>query len=623
MSEATHSPEEAARAFDGAAFVARVSEHPGVYRMLDADGTILYVGKARNLKKRLASYFRKRVDSPKTRALVARIADIEVTVTATETEALLLENSLIKRHRPRYNVLLRDDKSYPYIYLSASQRFPRLAYHRGPRRAPGRYFGPYPSGLAVRETLSLLQKLFPVRQCEDTFFNNRTRPCLQYQIKRCTAPCVDRIAPEAYAEDVEHAVMFLEGRSNAVIDELVARMERASAALDFEGAARYRDQIAQLRRLQERQYVIGGDGDHDIVAVAEEGGVACVQVFIIRGGHNLGNKSFFPEHSEGASAAEVAEAFVAQHYLEHAEGPQGIPPEILLAEPVAESALLEEALGERAGRRVRLTHRVRGERARWVQMAATNARIALETRLAGRSNLVARFQALQTAFDLPELPQRIETFDISHTMGEAPVGACVVFDHNGPVKEDYRRYSIRDAEPGDDYAALREVLLRRYTKVQRGEGVLPDLILMDGGRGQVNAARAVLEDLQIDTIPILGIAKGPERRPGEETLFLSGREEGLILAKDSPALHLIQQMDGEAHRFAIGGHRQQRARSRNTSTLEAIPGVGGKRRQALLQQLGGLQGVLRAGVDDLARVPGISHALAQRIHDTLHAGGSN
>ena len=613
--------DEGAAGFDGAAFVARVTEEPGVYRMIDAEGTIIYVGKARNLKKRLASYFRKQVDSPKTRAMVARIANVEVTVTATETEALLLENTLIKRHRPRYNVLLRDDKSYPYIYLSDKQRFPRLSFHRGPRRAAGRYFGPYPSGMAVRETLSLLQKLFPVRQCEDTFFNNRTRPCLQYQIKRCTAPCVDRVSPEAYAEDVRHAVMFLEGRSNAVIDDLVARMEQASTALDFEAAARYRDQIAQLRRLQEKQSIIAGEGDHDIVAVTEEGGMACVQVFIIRGGHNLGNKSFFPDHSEGASAAEIAEAFLAQHYLEHAEGPQGIPPEILLEEALPGEAVLEAALSERAGRRVELRHRVRGERAKWVTMAANNARIALESRLASRSNLLQRFEALQRELDLPELPQRIETFDISHTQGESPMGACVVFDHNGPVKSDYRRYHIRDAAPGDDYAALREVLQRRYTKVRRGEGVLPDLVVMDGGRGQVAAARDVLEDLQMDSIPILGIAKGPDRRPGEETLFLSTREEGLILAKDSPALHLIQQMDGEAHRFAIGGHKQQRARSRNTSTLEDIPGVGAKRRQALLQQLGGLQGVRRAGVDDLARVPGISRSLAQRIHDTLHAGG--
>ncbi len=614
-------PEEDAGGFDGAAYVAHVTEEPGVYRMIDAEGVIIYVGKARNLKKRLASYFRKQVDSPKTRAMVARIADVEVTVTATETEALILENTLIKRHRPRYNVLLRDDKSYPYIYLSDKQRFPRLSYHRGPRRAAGRYFGPYPSGMAVRETLSLLQKLFPVRQCEDTFFNNRTRPCLQYQIKRCTAPCVELVSTEAYAEDVQHAVMFLEGRSNAVIDDLVARMEQASEALDFEAAARYRDQIAQLRRLQEKQSIIAGEGDHDIVAVAEEGGMACVQVFVIRGGHNLGNKSFFPDHSEGASTAEIAEAFLAQHYLEHAEGPQGIPPEILVEEELPGEDVLESALSERAGRRVQLRYRVRGERAKWVAMAANNARIALESRLASRSNLLQRFEALQRELDLPELPHRIETFDISHTQGESPVGACVVFDHNGPVKSDYRRYHIRDAAPGDDYAALREVLLRRYTRVRRGEGVLPDLVVMDGGLGQVNAAQGVLEDLQMDSIPILGIAKGPERRPGEETLFLSTRQEGLILAKDSPALHLIQQMDGEAHRFAIGGHKQQRARSRNTSTLEGIPGVGAKRRQALLKQLGGLQGVMRAGVDDLARVPGISRSLAQRIHDTLHAGG--
>ncbi|SFD02390.1 Excinuclease ABC subunit C [Thiohalospira halophila DSM 15071] len=614
-------PQGEAGGFDARAFLERVTERPGVYRMENAAGEVIYVGKARNLKRRLSSYFRRKVDSPKTRAMVSHIANVEVTVTGSEAEALILENNLIKRYRPRYNVLLRDDKSYPYIYLSSQQRFPRLAFHRGARRAKGRYFGPYPSATAVRETLSLLQKLFPVRQCEDTFFNNRSRPCLQYQIQRCTAPCVGYVDEERYAEDVEHAVMFLEGKSNAVIDDLVSRMEKASTNLEFEAAARYRDQIAQLRKLQQRQSISGEGGDHDVVAVAAEGGMACIQVFVIRGGNNLGNRTWFPQHSDGAEPGEVLEAFLAQHYLDHAEGAQAIPPEILLAEEPPERELLEEAISEQAGRRVRLATRVRGERARWVELAGTNARTALESRLAARTNLLERFQSLQEGLDLPDLPRRIEGFDISHTRGEAPVGACVVFDHSGPVKDAYRRYNIRDVEPGDDYGALREVLTRRYTKMKQGEGELPDTILIDGGRGQVNVAEGVLEELQITGIPVIGIAKGPERKAGEETLFLSGREAGLILPPDSPGLHLIQQIDGEAHRFAIGGHRQRRAKSRNTSSLEDIPGVGPRKRQALLQQLGGLQGVTRAGVEELARVPGISSELAQRIFDTFHPGG--
>ncbi len=604
--------------FDPREFLRNLTSRPGVYRMVDSAGTVLYVGKARNLKKRVASYFRKNISSPKTRSMVAQVRRVEITITHTENEALILENNLIKELKPRYNILLRDDKSYPYIYLSSEHRHPRLGIHRGARKAPGRYFGPYPSVGAVRETLNLMQKLFQVRQCEDSFYANRSRPCLQYQIKRCSAPCTGAIDDDAYREDVRHATLFLEGRSNVVVDALVERMKTASEALEFEQAARYRDQIASLRRVQERQYVSGDGGDLDVVAAVVKDGVGCVQVFFIRNGRNLGNKSWFPRHTDNSGAAELLAAFLPQYYLPGGGRCREIPPEILLNIPLEEAEWLAQVLGEQAGHRVSLKHRLRGDRNRWVQMAEANARAALESLLAGKANMRTRFQALQEVLELEELPRRIECFDISHTQGEAPVGACIVFDINGPVKSDYRRFNIRQVTAGDDYAALEQALLRRYTRVKKGEGVLPDILLLDGGKGQLSRAEKVLEELQITGIMLLGIAKGPTRKPGEETLFLSGREQPLILPGNSPALHLIQQLDGEAHRFAIGGHRQRRGKARTVSVLEEIPGLGPKRRRQLLQQFGGLQEVARAGIDDLVRVPGISRAMAERIYERFH-----
>ncbi len=602
-------------AFDARTLIPTLPGLPGVYRMLDGAGEVLYVGKAADLRKRVGSYFRARVESPKTRRLVEQVRGVEVTVTRTEGEALLLEQTLIKQLRPRYNVLLRDDKSYPYIHLSEGE-FPRLGFHRGARRAPGRYFGPYPSAGAVRETLTLLQKVFRVRQCEDSFFRNRTRPCLQHQIQRCTAPCVGLIDARHYARDVVDTVRFLEGRGGEVIDELVGRMEAAATALRFEEAAVCRDRIAQLRRVQERQYVSGEGGDMDVVACAVDGGVACVQVFYFRAGRSLGNKAFFPRLPGALASEEVIGAFLGQYYLE-----RDPPPVIVVSHPPPEAGLLAEALGERVGQRIGITARVRGERARWLEMARDNARHALAAHLASRAGMGARLEALQDALGLDEVPRRLECFDISHTRGEATVASCVVFDAEGPRKSDYRRYNIEGIAPGDDYAALRQALGRRYRRLRESEARLPDVLFIDGGKGQLAQALAVLEELQVQGVLAVGVAKGPERRAGLEVLHLSAHGGGTILPRDSGALHLVQQIRDEAHRFAITGHRQRRSRARRTSMLEGIEGVGPKRRQALLQQFGGLQRLSRAGVEDIAGVDGISRALAQRIYDALHEEG--
>ncbi len=604
--------------FDSKAFLETLTSRPGVYRMLDAEGEIIYVGKAKNLKRRVSSYFSRHDTSPKTRVMVSHIRNIEVTITNTESEALLLENNLIKAHRPRYNILLRDDKSYPYIYLSDDD-FPRLTLHRGPRKKKGRYFGPYPSAAAVRESLNLLQKLFPVRQCEDSFYRNRHRACLQHQIKRCSAPCVDLIDRESYQEDVRHAIMFLEGKDNAIVDELVRKMEEASEALEFERAARYRDQIANLRRVQEKQYVMGGKGDLDVIAAALKDSVACVQVFFIRNGRNLGNKTYFPQHTAEADTAEILAAFIPQYYIGGGGGERQIPPEILISEALPEQELLEQVLSEQSGRKVSVSDKLRGDRARWLQLARTNAEQALNSHLATRQNIMTRFEALQEALELDDLPQRIECFDISHTMGEATVASCVVFDTNGAVKSDYRRFNIEGITPGDDYAAMEQALTRRFKRLKEGEGKFPDILLVDGGKGQLHQAEKVLEELQVVGVILIGVAKGPSRKPGLEQLILSGHNTPFILPPDSPALHLIQQVRDEAHRFAITGHRQRRAKARRTSSLEGIPGLGPKRRQLLLRQFGGLQEVARAGVEDLMVVKGISRQLAQSIYDAFHA----
>jgi len=592
-----------------------MTTRPGVYRMVDAEGSVIYVGKAGNLRNRLSSYFRGPVDSPKTQVMLGHVADVEVTVTHTEAEALLLENQLIKSLKPRYNVLLRDDKSYPYIQLSSQEDFPRLSFHRGSTKGEGEYFGPYPSTTAVRSTLDLMQKLFRIRQCTNSYFRNRTRPCLQYQIDRCTAPCVGYIGEADYKRDVDHARMFLQGRENQVVEDLATRMETASEALDFEQAARLRDRIQSIRQVQERQHVSGLRGDLDVVACSSRGGQSCVQIFFVREGRNLGNKAFFPRTPQDAGDAEILYAVLTQFYLAH-----DVPPEILLSHPVEGRDALLVVLEQRAGRRVRLSVRPRGERRKWLEMACSNASDALATRLASRAGMNARLESLTDLLKLEAPPERMECFDISHTRGEATVAACVVFGPEGPLKNEYRRFNIRDITPGDDYAAMQQAMDRRYRRLRREERPLPGVVFIDGGKGQLAQGRAVMEELQVSTEDTLlvGIAKGPERRPGMETLYIGGADNELHLAGDSPGLHLIQQIRDEAHRFAITGHRGARARARQRSPLEDIPGLGPKRRAQLLRHFGGLQGVRRAGVEDLAAVPGISTRLAHMIYDETH-----
>lgn len=609
--------------FNAKTFLKNLPGKPGVYRMVDDQGQVIYVGKAKHLKKRVSSYFLKTQAHSKTRAMVAKICAIEITITHTENEALLLENNLIKKLKPRYNILFRDDKSYPYIFLNSEHPFPRLRLHRGAKRAKGRYFGPYPSAGAVRETLGLIQKLFPVRQCEDSFYSNRSRACLQYQIKRCTAPCVGLVEPEVYAEDVRHAVMFLEGKSSHLIDELVKQMDAASQDLKFEQAARYRDQIANLRRVQEKQYIEGDSGNLDVVAAAYVNGLGCVQVFTIRDGRNLGNRNYFPKMSEvttGEQSAEslLLESFLPQYYLGDNKIGREIPTEILLSHPLENSQLIEQVFKTQSQQQVTLSHKLRGKRARWVAMAQQNAEQSAKLHLNNQASMLQRYEALQEAFALDELPKRLECFDISHTMGEATVASCVVFDTQGPLKADYRRFNIEDITPGDDYAAMHQALTRRYQRLKDGEAKLPDILFIDGGKGQLTQAEEVMQNLQIQGVILIGISKGEGRKPGLETLHLSAGGGEIILPSDSKALHLIQHIRDEAHRFAITGHRQRRQKARTTSPLESIPGLGAKRRQLLLSQFGGLQEVAKAGVEDLARVRGISLKLAQSIYDVFH-----
>ncbi len=602
---------EADESFDYKGFLRSLTEGPGVYRMLNADGEVMYVGKAKNLRRRVGSYFT-RASNRRIASMVSQISDIQITATHTEAEALLLENNLIKSEKPRYNVLLRDDKSYPYLFLS-DEDFPRLAFHRGARKQKGRYFGPYPSAGAVRETLQLLQKLFPVRQCEDSYFRNRSRPCLQYQIERCTAPCVGFIGPEQYAQDVRDTELFLEGKASDVVARWVDKMERASQTLAFEEAAHLRDQIATLRKVQEKQYVSGERGDLDIVAVATGGGQACVQLFFVRNGRNLGNKSLFPRSVDGADEPEIISAFIAQYYLGKA-----VPAQILVNAAPADKAVLEESLSRQADRKVIIQAAPRGERARWLKMAVDNAQLALTSRLATTGNARRRVEALQEALDLPELPTRMECFDISHTQGDQTVASCVVFVDGAPSKSDYRRFNIKGITPGDDYAAMQQALERRYKRLMAGEGKVPDILLIDGGLGQLNTAREIIGELGVDGVVLVGVAKGPDRRVGMEQLFLLDQSTPLILPADSAALHLVQQIRDEAHRFAITGHRQQRGKLKTRSVLEDISGIGPKRRARLLQQFGGLQGLSRAGIEDIRTVEGISEKLAQEIYAAFH-----
>jgi excinuclease ABC subunit C len=602
-------------AFDSEAFLGTLTRKPGVYRMLDADGNVLYVGKARNLKNRVSSYFRASGLATKTMALVGRIADIQITLTNSETEALLLEQSMIKEERPPYNIVLRDDKSYPFIYLTEGEPFPRLTFHRGAKRRKGRYFGPFPSASAVRDSLNILQKLFQLRHCEDSFFKNRSRPCLQYQIRRCSGPCVGLVDSQTYAEDVKLAVMFLEGRSNAVLEAFKENMQKAAEGMDYEAAAKYRDQIAHLRKVQEQQYVHAAEGDVDVFALKEASGICCVQALFVRAGRMLGQRTWFPKNELGLEPAEMLSAFLSQYFL---AGPErDVPRTVITAERIADRDLLANALSERSGRRVDVVSQVRGQRARWVRLSLDNAAHSLNAYLADKRNVYARLVALQDLLGLEDAPERLECFDISHTMGEATVASCVVFDRNGPLKSDYRRFNIEDVAAGDDYAAMEQALRRRYTRLKQGEGKLPDVLVIDGGRGQLQRALDVLDELQVDGVCLLAIAKGPSRKPGLEKLFANGAE--LDYPEQGAAAHLLQHIRDEAHRFAITGHRQRRQRKRSRSELDDVAGVGPKRRRELLTHFGGLSGVKGASVEEIAKVPGISRRLAEEIYGTLHA----
>jgi len=600
--------------FDAPSFLKTLTAKPGVYQMLGKEESILYVGKAKNLKKRVSSYFQK-TTSTKTRVLMQQVVDIRIIVSRNENEALVLENNLIKTHHPQYNILFRDDKSYPYIYASTKQQFPRLDFYRGARKLPGKFFGPYPSVGAVRATLNLLQKIFLLRSCRDNFFSNRSRPCLQYQIKRCSAPCVGYINEADYQKDFQNAMDFLEGKSEEVLTLLQSRMDEASNNLDFELAAKHRDQVSALRKIQERQYAVRGKRNIDIVVYVEQAGQVCLALLMVRNGSVLGNKNFYPKITLEAGAQKILQAFVEQHYLKETTN----FPNIVVTESALEEVdVVQSTIKEVTQHAVEFRHGGQGDIAKWLQMAKTSAEQALALRLANKFHMQEKAQALQLALKLSAPLNRIECFDISHSSGEATVASCVVFNQEGALKNDYRRFNIENIQANDDYAAMHQALMRRYTKLKNEEAKLPDLLLIDGGKGQLTQAENVLEELQIKGVIILAIAKGRSRKAGFETLILSGVKKPLALSPDSQALHLLQQIRDEAHRFAITANRQRVSKARRVSPLEGIDGVGAKRRQALLKYFGGLQAVMSAGVDDLAKVSGISRELAAKIYDALH-----
>ncbi|QIJ04502.1 excinuclease ABC subunit UvrC [Shewanella chilikensis] len=603
--------------FNPKLFLKNLTSAPGVYRMYDSAGSVIYVGKAKDLKKRLSSYFRKNLPNVKTQALVSHIANIDVTLTHSETEALILENDYIKQYLPKYNVLLRDDKSYPFILLS-QHRHPRLAYHRGPQREKGQYFGPYPNGGAVRESLHLMQKLFPIRQCDDLYYKARSRPCLQYQLKRCSAPCVGKVSDEEYQEQVKLATLFLKGKDQQVLSALVKKMEQAAESMAYEQAARYRDQIMALRRVAEQQEVSSSHGDLDVIGGHYASGVACFHLLFIREGKIFGSRSYYPSVPAQTEMAEVLRAFMLQFYL-NVDIQRTIPREILLSDGYEELEELEQVLMEALNKKVAIRTRVRGDRAGYLRLAKTNATNAVNTKLAHRNTVEQRFLLLEEALEQSTPIKRMECFDISHTMGESTVASCVVFNREGPDKSEYRRYNIKGITPGDDYAAMKQALTRRFDKVS-AQGKIPDIVFIDGGLGQLRMAQEVVNEkfVGIEAVPtLIGVAKGESRKPGLETLIFGDTEESFSLPDDSPALHLIQHIRDESHRFAITGHRNKRQKTRNTSSLESIPGIGPKRRKALLQYLGGLQQVKGASVAELAKVPRISPEMAQTIHDAL------
>ena len=602
-------------AFDSAAFLKNLTSQPGVYRMYNSQEEVIYVGKAKNLKKRVSSYFRSNLDNAKTRSLVSQIANMDVTVVNSETEAFLLENNFIKKYKPRYNVVMRDDKSYPFIFLSDHEH-PRLSFHRGPQKKKGEYFGPYPSAWSVRESLRSMQRIFPVRQCEDSYYRARSRPCLQHQMQRCSAPCVEGyVSDEEYKEQVNFARLFLKGKNQQVIGGLVEKMEAASEALNFEAAARYRDQINALRKVQERQWVAGTQDEMDVFGFAFKGNMACIQVMFIREGQLLGSKAYFPKVPNTADEQEVFESFFLQFYL---AGNKVIPKQIVLGNTLTDEDAIAGVLASEAGHKVQFFKGAREEKRKYLQLAQSNAQTALDAQYSQQKSVFARYLDLEAALEVDTPIQRMECFDISHTSGQQTVASCVVFNREGPHKSDYRRYNIEGITPGDDYAAMAQALKRRYKSVKEVQKI-PDLLLIDGGKGQLAQAEAFFEDWPHDKKPmLLGVAKGTTRKPGLETLILAGSHQVLPMDSHSPGLHLIQHIRDESHRFAITGHRNRRQKVKTTSSLESIPGIGAKRRQTLLKFMGGLQGLKKASKDEISNVPGISPELAETIYDHLH-----
>ncbi|MEM7361100.1 MAG: excinuclease ABC subunit UvrC [Pseudomonadota bacterium] len=599
-------------AFDARSFLQNVGQAPGIYQMFDEAGALLYVGKAKNLKKRLASYFRTSDLPVKTEAMMLKVTDIQVTVTHTENEALILESNLIKEHKPRYNILLRDSKSYPFIHIDDSHEYPRLSFYRGDRSEPGKFFGPYPGVTAIRDTLALLQKVLPVRQCDDVFFSNRSRPCLQHQIKRCSAPCVGLISREAYQKDINLAGMFLQGKDDTLNKMLQKNMEAASKNLNFEEAAGWRDRINALRRVQSHQSITSGHSDIDIITAASLHGKVCVEVTFIRGGRHSGSNGHFPSVSLDFNEGEILSAFITQYYHK-----RPAPKQVIVGTKLEDQAGLEALLSDQSDHKVVITNNVRGHRRDWLNMAQLNVTERLKRQQSESKSIQQRLQALTEVFSLDETLSRIECFDISHTQGEQTVASCVVFTETGITKSDYRRYNIKGITPGDDYAAMRQAITRRYKRVLKEEGKLPDVLLIDGGKGQLSSAAEVMNELQISEVLLVGVAKGEGRKPGLETLFVEGQSMGIKLAANSPAMHLVQQIRDEAHRFAITGHRARRGKAQTRSVLQEIPGIGQKRRQALLKHFGGLQGIQQAGVKDLNKVPGINVDLAEKIYRYL------
>lgn len=600
--------------FDPKEMVSNLTHCPGVYLMSNSKGGVIYVGKAKDLRRRVGSYFQGRAQNTKTMAMLSQVAGINVTVTRTESEALILEYNLIKQHRPRFNIVLRDDKSYPYIHVSTDHAFPRLTFYRRPKKTmAGRLFGPYPSATAVREALSQLQKLFKVRQCEDSYFSNRTRPCLQYQIQRCSAPCVGLISSDDYQLDIEHTLLFLQGDGGMITENLAQSMEQASERLEFERAAEYRDKLSKLKEIQSRQLVSRASGNFDVIGLVYKENICCIVVMYFRDGRLLGSRSYFPRMPSKIDKNEIMRAFLLQYY-----GGREAPGEILISHATADANALSEMLGKKSNRRVQIKHRFRGDRARWIEMALTNAKHAAALKAKSTASLVKQYESLTEVLDLEQLPSRLECFDISHMSGGSTVGSCVVFGSDGPIKSDYRRFNIADITPGDDYGALAQVIKRRYLRIKKGEAPVPDILLVDGGQGQLNVAVGVLKELKLEGIRLVSVAKGQGRKPGRESLYLKESDQPIKLDANSPALHLIQKIRDEAHRFAIEGHRSRRKKQQYSSPLDDINGLGPKRRRALLRSFGGLQAVTRASVDDLMKVKGISQQLGQLIYAQFH-----